>query len=96
MYIEVSLSDQNSKPLEIEDKIDITLLINSRITYKKWLIIQLNIKIEYRILITDFYLLLKPMSKSIGKDISKTLRVITARNLMIILKYLLQMHLKLL
>ena len=96
MYIEVWLSDQNSKPLEIEDKVDITLLINSRITYKKWLIIQLNIKIEYRILITDFYLLLKPMSKSIGKDISKTLRVITARNLMIILKYLLQMHLKLL
>ena len=96
MYIEVWLSDQNSKPLEIEDKVDITLLINSRITYKKRLIIQLNIKIEYRILITDFYLLLKPMSKSIGKDISKTLRVITARNLMIILKYLLQMHLKLL
>ena len=27
-YIEVWLSDQNSKPLEIEDKINITLVIN--------------------------------------------------------------------
>ena len=27
-YIEVWFSDQNSKPLEIEDKINITLVIN--------------------------------------------------------------------
>ena len=27
-YIEVSFTDQNSKPLEIEDKINITLVIN--------------------------------------------------------------------
>ena len=34
LYIEVSLTDQNSNPLEIEDKISITLVINKRITYK--------------------------------------------------------------
>ena len=35
-YIEVSFTDQNSKPIEIEDKINITLVINSSIKYKRW------------------------------------------------------------
>ena len=34
-YIEVWLSDQNSKPLEIEDKINITLFIKHSIKHKK-------------------------------------------------------------
>ena len=34
-YIEVWFRDQNSNPLEIEDKISITLVINESITYKK-------------------------------------------------------------
>ena len=28
LYIEVSFTDQNSKPLEIEDKINITVFVN--------------------------------------------------------------------
>ena len=34
-YIKVWFTDQNSKPLEIEDKINITLVINENVKYKK-------------------------------------------------------------
>ena len=34
-YIEAWFTDQNSKPLEIEDKINITLVINQSVKYKK-------------------------------------------------------------
>ena len=34
-YIEVWFIDQNSNPLEIEDKINITLVIHYSITHKK-------------------------------------------------------------
>ena len=34
-YIDVWFTDQNSKPLEIEDKINISLVVNQRIKYKK-------------------------------------------------------------
>ena len=34
-YIEVWFTDQNSKPLEIEDKINIILIINQNIKYEK-------------------------------------------------------------
>ena len=34
-YIEVWFTDQNSKPLEIEDKINIILVINQNIKYEK-------------------------------------------------------------
>ena len=34
-YIEVWFTDQNSKPLEIEDIINITLVINLSVKYKK-------------------------------------------------------------
>ena len=34
-YIEVWFTDQNSKLLEIEDKINITLIINESVKYKK-------------------------------------------------------------
>ena len=33
-YIEVWFTDQNSKTLDIKDKISITLFINSSVTYK--------------------------------------------------------------
>ena len=33
--IEVWFTDQNSKPPDIEDRINITLVINESITYKK-------------------------------------------------------------
>ena len=34
-YIEVWFTDKNTKPLEIEDKININLAVNQSITYKK-------------------------------------------------------------
>ena len=34
-YIEVWFTNENSKPLEIEDKINITLVINYSVNYKK-------------------------------------------------------------
>ena len=34
-HIKVWFTDQNSNPLDIEDKINITLVINESITYKK-------------------------------------------------------------
>ena len=34
-YIEIWFTDQNSKPLETEDKINITLVINQIVKYKK-------------------------------------------------------------
>ena len=34
-YSEVWFTDQNSKPLEIEDKINITLVINYSVKYKR-------------------------------------------------------------
>ena len=45
--IEVWFTDQNSKPLDIEDRINITLVINESITYKKWCAIQFDQEIEY-------------------------------------------------
>ena len=35
LYVEVWFADQNSNPIEIKDKINITLVINESITYKK-------------------------------------------------------------
>ena len=46
-YIEVWFTDQNSKVLEIEDKIKITLVINQSVKYKKWEETQFNLKIEF-------------------------------------------------
>ena len=34
-YIEVWFTDQNSKPLEIEDEINMILVINQSVKYKK-------------------------------------------------------------
>ena len=35
LYIEVWITDQNSNSLEIEDKINITIVINQSVKYKK-------------------------------------------------------------
>ena len=46
-YIEVLFIDQNSKPLGVEDKININLVINQSVRYKKWRETQFNLDIEY-------------------------------------------------
>ena len=46
-YIDVWFRDQSSNPLEIQDKINITLIINQSITYKKWHAIQFNLEVRY-------------------------------------------------
>ena len=46
-YIEVLLTHQNSRPLEVEDKINITLVINWTVKYKNWQDIQFKQKIKY-------------------------------------------------
>ena len=63
-YIEVWFTDQNSKLLEIEDKINITLVI-----IKISPAIQLNQKIKYLLKAMDFCLLLK-IDKLTSKSLS--------------------------
>ena len=46
-YIEVWFTDHNFKPLEIEIKENITLVINQIVKYKKWHNIQFRLKKEY-------------------------------------------------
>ena len=47
LYIEVWFTDQNCKPLEIEDKINITIVFNQNVKYKRWRDIQFNLEIEH-------------------------------------------------
>ena len=54
-YIEVWFTDQNSEPLAIEDKINITLVINQRVRYKKQCAIQFKLEICKRLWIFIFY-----------------------------------------
>ena len=46
-YIGMWFTDQNSNPLETEDKLSIFLVINKSKTYKKGQAIQFNKEIEY-------------------------------------------------
>ena len=46
-YIEVWFTDQNSKPVEKEDKINITLVINEGVINKKWLLIPMKLGDKY-------------------------------------------------
>ena len=46
-YIEVWFADQNSKLLEIEDEINLPLVINSSVKYKRLCAIQFKLEIEY-------------------------------------------------
>ena len=47
VWFQIESTDKNSNPLEIENKINITLFINESITYKRWHAIQFNQNIEY-------------------------------------------------
>ena len=58
-YIEVWMTDQNSKPLVIEDKINNTLVINEFVKYRKWHIIKFNLEMEYLKKVMDFCIWLK-------------------------------------
>ena len=62
---------KNSKPLDIENEIKITLVI--RCKYKKWEDIQLNLETEYLLKAMDIYLLLKIWVKILVKIKSKSL-----------------------
>ena len=66
-------TDQYYNPPEIEDKINITLVINKIVSYKKWQAIQFNQEIKLLWKVMDFYLLLKNMGKNNVKNISKNL-----------------------
>ena len=46
-YIEVWFTDQNSKRLYIDDRINIPLVINYSVTYKKYHVIQFHEETEY-------------------------------------------------
>ena len=46
-YSEVWFTDQDSKPLEVEDRISMNLVINWSVKYKKWRTIQFKLDIEY-------------------------------------------------
>ena len=46
-YIEVWFTDQNSKPPEIKDKINIIVVNHYSVNYKKWCAIQFNQEINY-------------------------------------------------
>ena len=65
LYTEAWFTDQNSKPLETEDKINITLVIMTRY----------SVQPRDRIFVKGYGFLLfaKNMGKSIGKNISKSL-----------------------
>ena len=72
MYTEVWFTDQNSNPLEIGDKINITLVINWSITYKNDTLFSST----KRLVSAKGYGCLsfvKNMGKYTGKNISKNL-----------------------
>ena len=66
-YIELWFTDLNSKPLEIQNKLNITLVINLSVKYQKWWDIQFNLVTEYFSKVIDFYSLLKIWVKILVK-----------------------------
>ena len=81
-YIEVWFTDQNSKPPEIEDKINITLVINKSVKYKSsWDIKDHKCRIFGKGY--GFLYFTKYMGKNIGKNISKFWVVNMVRNFLI-------------
>ena len=73
-YFEISFTDPILNTLEIEDKINITLVINESVVYKKWDSIQFNQECTvclYKVM--GFLSFAKNMSENIGKNISKSL-----------------------
>ena len=68
---EIWFTDQSSKLVEIEDKVNIILVINLIIVYKKWCTIKFNSKIFLKGY--GFLCLLKIWAKTMVKNISKNL-----------------------
>ena len=99
-YIEVWFTDQNSKPLEIENIINITLVIKQNITYKNDFLFELSEVSLYSSTKRSnnckrFFVVVKNMSKNIGKNISENLSAEHIHILIDHLNNLLQMNLKL-
>ena len=67
-YIELLFTDRNSNPLEIEEKINITAVINESIRYKKWHAIHFD---QERIFVKGYGFL--PFTENIDRNISKNL-----------------------
>ena len=65
-YIDIWFTDQNSKPLEIGDKIHITLVINWCVTYKK--MTNYSIKPTHRIFVKGYGFLF--FAENMGKNVS--------------------------
>ena len=53
-YVEVWFTVQNSEPLEIENRINITLIISQSVTYKKWHAVQFNVEMGKNMLLNWF------------------------------------------
>ena len=71
-YVEVSLSKQKSKLLEIEDKINITLVINQNLHYKNGSQFSSTKRLNIcKRLLTDFCLLVKIWAQILIQNISK-------------------------
>ena len=66
--MELLFTDQNSNPLEIEDKINITSVINWSITYNKWHAIQFK---QEKIFVKGYGFL--SFAKNMGRNINKNL-----------------------
>ena len=65
--LELWFTDQNSKPLDTADKINITEATKSNVIYKKTCVTQLNLKNEYLLKVMDFCYLLKIWAKILAK-----------------------------
>ena len=72
-YIEVWFTDDNFKPLEIEDKVKITSVINLSVKYKNWCAISVQTRDRIFVKRYGFLSFAKNEGKSIGKNVSKNL-----------------------
>ena len=72
-YIEVWFTDQNSKPLEIEVKINITLVSNLSVKYKKMMCCSVRPRHQTFVKGYGFSSFAKSMGKNIGKNIRNIL-----------------------
>ena len=72
-YIEVWPTDQNAKPLETEDKISNTLVINESVKHKKIIRYSVQPRGGMLVIVYGFLCLTKNMGKYIGKNVSKSL-----------------------
>ena len=69
-YIKLWFTDQNSKPLEIKDKINNTLVINKRATYRKMTCNWIEHRDPIFVKVDRFLSFTKNISKNINKNLS--------------------------